>query len=92
MATWTDEDLSNAFRSAQAKEVRTPLALELQRRRAEREKQGRGAALTPATTSTPSKEASMAHKPIKPSRRARNLRRQQERRERRLQVLALRRS
>lgn len=53
MATWTDEDLSNAFRSAQAKEVRTPLALELQRRRAEREKQGRGAALTPATTSTP---------------------------------------
>lgn len=53
LATWTDEDLSNAFRSAQAKEVRTPLALELQRRRAEREKQGRGAALTPATTSTP---------------------------------------
>lgn len=53
LATWTDEDLSNAFRSAQAKEVRTPLALELQRRRAEREKQGRGAAPTPATTSTP---------------------------------------
>lgn len=53
LATWTDEDLSNAFRSAQAKEVRTPLALELQRRRAEREKQSRGAAPTPATTSTP---------------------------------------
>ncbi|MGQ8879011.1 PLxRFG domain-containing protein [Delftia sp. NA_296.1] len=53
LATWTDEDLSNAFRSAQAKEVRTPLALELQRRRAEREKQGRGAAPTPATISTP---------------------------------------
>ncbi|WP_310637529.1 PLxRFG domain-containing protein [Delftia acidovorans] len=53
LATWTDEDLSNAFRSAQAKEVRTPLALELQRRRAEREKKGRGAATAPASTPTP---------------------------------------
>jgi hypothetical protein len=52
LATWTDEDLSNAFRSAQAKEVRTPLALELQRRRAEREKQTPAAA--PAASADPS--------------------------------------
>ncbi len=52
LATWTDEDLSNAFRSAQAKEVRTPLALELQRRRAEREKQTPAAA--PAASANPS--------------------------------------
>uniref|UniRef100_UPI000646A028 hypothetical protein n=1 Tax=Delftia sp. ZNC0008 TaxID=1339242 RepID=UPI000646A028 len=32
MATWTDEDLSNAFRSAQAKNVRLQLARELSRR------------------------------------------------------------
>ncbi|WP_313237665.1 hypothetical protein [Delftia acidovorans] len=50
LATWTDEDLSNALRSAQAKEVRMPLANELQRRRAEREQQAGAAA--PAPTST----------------------------------------
>ncbi|PJO37641.1 hypothetical protein CTI10_015415 [Delftia acidovorans] len=43
MAAWTDEDLSNAFRSAQAKSVRLQLARELSRRRAERDQQ------TPAT-------------------------------------------
>lgn len=51
LATWTDEDLSNAFRSAQAKEVRIPLANELQRRRAERDQQARATA--PAPTPTP---------------------------------------
>lgn len=50
MATWTDEDLSNAFRSAQAKNVRLQLAGELARRRAERDQQG--AAPAPATTPT----------------------------------------
>ena len=39
MAAWTDEDLSNAFRSAQAKSVRLQLARELSRRRAERDQQ-----------------------------------------------------
>lgn len=57
LATWTDEDLSNAFRSAQAKEVRMPLANELQRRRAEREQQARAAA--PAPTSTTPKQGSI---------------------------------
>ncbi|QPS09557.1 PLxRFG domain-containing protein [Delftia acidovorans] len=52
LATWTDEDLSNAFRSAQAKEVRIPLANELQRRRAEREQQARAAAPAPTSTTT----------------------------------------
>lgn len=52
LATWTDEDLSNAFRSAQAKEVRIPLANELQRRRAEREQQARDAAPAPTPTTT----------------------------------------
>lgn len=50
MATWTDEDLSNAFRSAQAKNVRLQLAGELARRRAERDQQT--AAPAPATTPT----------------------------------------
>lgn len=50
LATWTDEDLSNAFRSAQAKEVRMPLANELQRRRAEREQQAGAAASAPTPT------------------------------------------
>lgn len=57
LATWTDEDLSNAFRSAQAKEVRMPLANELQRRRAEREQQARAA--TPAPTSTTTQQGSI---------------------------------
>ena len=57
LATWTDEDLSNAFRSAQAKEVRMPLANELQRRRAEREQQARAA--TPAPTSTTPQQGSI---------------------------------
>lgn len=50
LATWTDEDLSNGFRSAQAKNVRLQLARELARRRAERDQQA--AAPAPATTST----------------------------------------
>lgn len=48
LATWTDEDLSNGFRSAQAKNVRLQLARELSRRRAERNQQ----AAAPAPTST----------------------------------------
>ncbi|MFG0641410.1 PLxRFG domain-containing protein [Delftia sp. WSY_22] len=51
MATWTDEDLSNAFRSAQARNVRLQLARELARRRGERDQQA--AAQAPATTSNP---------------------------------------
>lgn len=51
MATWTDEDLSNAFRSAQAKNVRLQLARELARRRGERDQQA--AVQAPATTSNP---------------------------------------
>ncbi|WP_315534100.1 PLxRFG domain-containing protein, partial [Delftia acidovorans] len=50
LATWTDEDLSNGFRSAQAKNVRLQLARELARRRAERDQQA--VAPAPATTST----------------------------------------
>ncbi|MCG8985871.1 PLxRFG domain-containing protein [Delftia acidovorans] len=50
LATWTDEDLSNGFRSAQAKNVRLQLARELARRRGEREQQAGAAA--PAPTST----------------------------------------
>lgn len=52
MATWTDEDLSNAFRSAQAKNVRLQLARELSRRRAERDQQTPAAA--PAASANPS--------------------------------------
>lgn len=52
MATWTDEDLSNAFRSAQAKNVRLQLARELSRRRAERDQQAPAAA--PAASANPS--------------------------------------
>jgi hypothetical protein len=51
LAAWTDEDLSNGFRSAQAKNVRLQLARELARRRAERDQQA--AAPAPAPTSTP---------------------------------------
>nr|WP_180319387.1 hypothetical protein [Delftia acidovorans] len=51
LATWTDEDLSNGFRSAQAKNVRLQLARELARRRGERDQQA--AAPAPATTPTP---------------------------------------
>ena len=50
LATWTDEDLSNGFRSAQAKNVRLQLARELARRRGERDQQA--AAPAPATTPT----------------------------------------
>jgi hypothetical protein len=50
LATWTDEDLSNGFRSAQAKNVRLQLARELARRRGEREQQA--AAPAPAATPT----------------------------------------
>ncbi|WP_448868975.1 hypothetical protein [Delftia acidovorans] len=52
MATWTDEDLSNAFRSAQAKNVRLQLARELSRRRAERDQQT--PATAPAASANPS--------------------------------------
>lgn len=52
MATWTDEDLSNAFRSAQAKSVRLQLARELSRRRAERDQQTPAA--VPAASANPS--------------------------------------
>ncbi|MFG0610830.1 PLxRFG domain-containing protein [Delftia sp. WSY_14] len=52
MATWTDEDLSNAFRSAQAKNVRLQLARELSRRRAERDQQAPAA--VPAASANPS--------------------------------------
>lgn len=51
MATWTDEDLSNAFRSAQAKNVRLQLARELSRRRAERDQQAPAA--VPAASANP---------------------------------------
>lgn len=52
MAIWTDEDLSNAFRSAQAKNVRLQLARELSRRRAERDQQA--PATVPAASANPS--------------------------------------
>ncbi|WP_212645737.1 PLxRFG domain-containing protein [Delftia sp. PE138] len=57
MATWTDEDLSNAFRSAQAKNVRMQLARELARRRGERDQQA--AAPAPATTPTTIQQGSI---------------------------------
>lgn len=57
MATWRDEDLSNAFRSAQAKNVRLQLARELARRRGERDQQA--AAPAPATTPTTTQQGSI---------------------------------
>ena len=50
LATWTDEDLSNGFRSAQAKNVRLQLARELARRRAERDQQAAAPAPDPTST------------------------------------------
>jgi hypothetical protein len=65
LATWTDEDLSNGFRSAQAKNVRLQLARELARRRGERDQQAAASAPTPTTQqgSIDGKQADQAQPP-----------------------------